>query len=202
MKVKDLKVDENGIIYHIAINTTLDLFPTDKEELVAIDRYFNAKYGNRELNNFCYGFISENDEISEYELSALSLSIYYKFFNKWKGLKDTFDLDVMLGGDYSYDEKESVVDDGNVAGDNEGQSTFEHKTSGYDSEDYVSADKDVTTSEGRNAVKTDNFRERTLERTGFSNKQYLKTNNMYFLNKYSFYDIIFLDIIDEIAYLI
>ena len=201
MKIKDLKVDGKGIIYRMAINATLDLFPTDKE-LVAIDRYFNAKYGNRELNNFCYGFISENDKISESELSCLSLSIYYKFFNKWKGLKDTFDLDVMLSGDYSYDVKESVVDDGNVAGDNEGQSTFEHMTSGYDNEDYVSADKDVTTSEGRNAVKTDNFRERTLERTGFSNKQYLKTNNMYFLNKYSFYDIIFLDIIDEITYLI
>ena len=202
MKLKDLKFEGNGIIYHIAMIATLDLFPTTGNELVALDRYFNAKYGNRELNSFCYGFIPESDELSENELIRLSLSIYYKFSNKWKSLKDTFDLDVMLDGDYSYDEKESVVDDGNVAGDNDGKSTFEHMTSGYDSDDYVSADKDVTTSKGKNMVKTDNFRERTVERTGFSNKQYLKTNNMYFLNKYSFYDIIFLDIIDEITYLI
>ncbi len=202
MRVKDLKVDSKGILYYIGNNATFELFPKDEKELQGLDRYFISKYGNRELNNFCFGFIADEEPLTENEISGLALSIYARFNDKWKDLKNTFDLDVANGGDYSYTEKETTVDDGNVAGNNDGANTYEHTTSGYDSENYVNGDKDQTTTQGNNTVKTDNNRERTLERKGFNNKQYLKTNSLYFLKKYNLYDIIFLDIVDEISYLI
>lgn len=202
MRLKDLKVNDKGILYYIGNSSTFELFPTNEEELQGLDRYFISKYGNRELNNFCYGFIVEDKQLTENEISGLAFSLYARFIDKWKDLKNTFDLDVANGGDYSYTEKETTLDDGNVAGNNDGASTYEHSTSGYDSENYVNVDRDQTTNQGTNTVKTDNNRERTLERKGFNNKQYLKTNSMYFLNRYNLYDIIFLDIVDEISYLI
>lgn len=202
MRVKDLAVNGKGILYYIGNNSTFELFPKDEKELQGLDRYFNSKYGNRELNNFCFGFIVDGEPLTENEINGLAFSIYARFIDKWKDLKNTFDLDVANGGDYSYTEKETTVDDGNVAGKNDGATTYEHTTSGYDSENYVNVDKDQTTTQGNNTVKTDNNRERTLERKGFNNKQYLKTNSLYFLNKYNLYDIIFLDIVDEISYLI
>lgn len=202
MRVRDLKVNDKGILYYIGNSSTFDLFPTDEEELQGLDRYFISKYGNRELNNFCFGFIADEDPLTESGISGLAFSIYVRFIDKWKDLKNTFDLDVATGGDYSFTEKETTVDDGNVAGNNDGATTYEHATSGYDSEEYVNTDKDQTSTQGNNTVKTDNNRERTLERKGFNNKQYLKTNSMYFLNRYNLYDIIFLDIVDEISYLI
>lgn len=202
MRVKDLKVNGKGILYYIGNSSTFELFPTNEEELQGLDRYFISKYGNRELNNFCFGFIVDEKPLTENEIKGLAFSIYARFINKWKDLKNTFDLDVANGGDYSYTEKETTVDDGNVAGKNDGANTYEHTTSGYDAENYVNVDKDRTTTQGNNTVKTDNNRERTLERKGFNNKQYLKTNSLYFLNKYNLYDIIFLDIVDEISYLI
>lgn len=201
MRVRDLKVNGKGILYYIGNNSTFELFPTG-EELQGLDRYFNSKYGNRELNNFCFGFIADEEPLTEDEIISLAFSIHARFNHKWKDLKNTFDLDVANGGDYSYTEKETTVDDGNVAGNNDGLNTYEHSTSGYDSENYVNVDKDQTTTQGNNTVKTDNNRERTLERKGFNNKQYLKTNSIYFLNRYNLYDIIFLDIVDEISYLI
>lgn len=202
MRVRDLKVNDKGILYYIGNSSTFELFPTVEEELQGLDRYFISKYGNRELNNFCFGFIADEDPLTESGISGLAFSIYARFIDKWKDLKNTFDLDVANGGDYSFTEKETTVDDGNVAGNNDGATTYEHATSGYDSEEYVNTDKDQTSTQGNNTVKTDNNRERTLERKGFNNKQYLKTNSMYFLNRYNLYDIIFLDIVDEIAYLI
>lgn len=207
MKIKDLNLNGKGIIYYISKHIiskhiTSNLFPENEEELQGLDRYFNSKYGNRELNNFCFGFIADGEPLTENELNGLAFSIYARFNNKWKELKITFDLDIINDGDYSYTEQETTVDDGNVTGNNDGVNTYEHTTSGYDSETYVSVDKDQTTTQGNNIVKTDNNRLKTLERKGFNNKQYLKTNNMYFLNKYNLYDIIFLDIVDEISYLI
>lgn len=202
MKIKDLNLNGKGIIYYISKHITSDLFPQNEEELQGLDRYFNSKYGNRELANFCFGFIADDEPLTENDIDGLALSIYSRFFYKWKELKITFDLDIINDGDYSYTEQESTVDDGNVAGNNDGNTTYEHTTSGYDSENFVNVDKDQNTTQGNNTVKTDNNRERTLNRKGFNNKQYLKTNNMYFLNKYNLYDIIFLDIVDEISYLI
>lgn len=202
MKIKDLNINGKGIIYYINKHITSDLFPQNEKELQGLDRYFNSKYGNRELTSFCFGFIRDDEPFTEDELDGLALSIYSRFFYKWKELKITFDLDIINDGDYSYTEQETTVDDGNVTGNNDGVNTYEHTTSGYDSETYVSVDKDQTTTQGNNIVKTDNNRLKTLNRKGFNNKQYLKTNNMYFLNKYNLYDIIFLDIVDEISYLI
>lgn len=202
MKIKDLKLNENGILYYIGKNAMVNLFPQEDKELQGLDRYFNSKYGNRELNNFCFGFIRDDEPLTESELNGLAFSIYARFNNKWKELKTTFDINVANDGDYSYTEQETTVDDGNVTGNNDGVNTYEHTTSGYDSENYINVDKDQTTTQGNNIVKTDNNRIKTLERKGFNNKQYLKTNNMYFLNKYNLYDIIFLDIVDEISYLI
>lgn len=202
MRVKDLKVNGKGILYYIGNSSTFELFPTNEEELQGLDRYFISKYGNRELNNFCFGFIADEEPLTENEIKGLAFSIYARFIDKWKDLKNTFELDVANGGDYNYTEKETTVDDGNVAGKNDGANTYKHTTSGYDSENYVDVDKDQTTTQGNNSVKTDNNRERTLERKGFNNKQYLKTNSLYFLTKYNLYDIIFLDIVDEISYLI
>lgn len=202
MRVKDLKVNDKGILYYIGNNATFDLFPKEEKELQALDRYFNSKYGNRELNNFCFGFIVDGEPLTENEINGLAFSLFARFIDKWKDLKETFDLKVANGGDYSYTETETTVDDGNVAGKNDGSTTYEHTTSGYDNENYANVDKDKTTTQGNNTVKTDNNRQRTLERKGFNNKQYLKTNSLYFLNKYNLYDIIFLDIVDEISYLI
>ena len=202
MKIKDLNLNGKGIIYYISKHVTSDLFPQNEEELQGLDRYFNSKYGNRELANFCFGFIRDDGPFTENEIDGLALSIYSRFFYKWKELKITFDLDVINDGEYSYTEQETTVDDGNVAGMNDGATTYEHTTSGYDSENYVDVDRDQTTTQGNNTVKTDNNRLKTLERKGYNNKQNLKTNNLYFLNKYSLYDIIFLDIVDEISYLI
>lgn len=202
MRIKDLNLNGKGIIYYISKHVASDLFPQNEEELQGLDRYFNSKYGNRELTNFCFGFLRDDGPFTENEIDGLALSIYSRFFYKWKELKITFDLDVINDGDYSYTEQETTVDDGNVAGMNNGATTYDHTTSGYDSEDYVGVDKDQTTTQGNNTVKTDNNRLKTLERKGHNNKQNLKTNNMYFLNKYNLYDIIFLDIVDEISYLI
>lgn len=202
MRIKDLNLNGKGILYYISKHVSSDLFPQNEEELQGLDQYFTSKYGNRELTNFVFGFIADGEPLTENEIDGLALSIYSRFFYKWKELKITFDLDIINDGDYSYTEQETTVDDGNVAGLNNGESTYEHTTSGYDSEDYINVDKDHSTTQGNNTVKTDNNRMKTLERKGFNNKQYLKTNNMYFLNKYNLYDIIFLDIVDEISYLI
>ena len=202
MKIKDLKVNDKGILYYISKHITYELFPQNEQELQGLDRYFNSKYGNRELTNFCFGFIRDDGPLTENEIDGLAFSIYLRFIYKWKELKITFDLDAINDGEYSYTEQESTIDDGNVAGLNNGTTTYEHTTSGYDSEDYVNGDKDQTATQGNNTVKTDNNRMKTLERKGHNDKQNLKTNNLYFLNKYSLYDIIFLDIVDEISYLI
>ena len=202
MKIKDLKVNDKGILYYISKHITYELFPQNEQELQGLDRYFNSKYGNRELTNFCFGFITDDELLTEDEIDGLAFSIYSRFIHKWKELKITFDLDAINDGEYSYTEQESTIDDGNVAGLNNGTTTYEHTTSGYDSEDYVNGDKDQTATQGNNTVKTDNNRMKTLERKGHNDKQNLKTNNLYFLNKYSLYDIIFLDIVDEISYLI
>ena len=202
MKIKDLKVNDKGILYYINKHITYELFPQNEQELQGLDRYFNSKYGNRELTNFCFGFITDDDILTEDEINGLAFSIYSRFIHKWKELKITFDLDAINDGEYSYTEQETTVDAGNVAGMNNGATTYEHTTSGYDSEDYVNGDKDQTATQGNNTVKTDNNRMKTLERKGHNDKQNLKTNNLYFLNKYSLYDIIFLDIVDEISYLI
>ena len=202
MRIKDLKVNDKGILYYISKHITYELFPQNEQELQGLDRYFNSKYGNRELTNFCFGFITDDDILTEDEINGLAFSIYSRFIHKWKELKITFDLDAINDGEYSYTEQESTIDDGNVAGLNNGTTTYEHTTSGYDSEDYVNGDKDQTATQGNNTVKTDNNRMKTLERKGHNDKQNLKTNNLYFLNKYSLYDIIFLDIVDEISYLI
>ena len=202
MKIKDLKVNDKGILYYISKHITYELFPQNEQELQGLDRYFNSKYGNRELTNFCFGFITDDELLTEDEIDGLAFSIYSRFIHKWKELKITFDLDAINDGEYSYTEQESTIDNGNVAGLNNGTTTYEHTTSGYDSEDYVNGDKDQTATQGNNTVKTDNNRMKTLERKGHNDKQNLKTNNLYFLNKYSLYDIIFLDIVDEISYLI
>ena len=202
MKIKDLKVNDKGILYYISKHITYELFPQNEQELQGLDRYFNSKYGNRELTNFCFGFIRDDGPLTEDEIGGLAFSIYSRFIHKWKELKITFDLDAINDGEYSYTEQESTIDNGNVAGLNNGTTTYEHTTSGYDSEDYVNGDKDQTATQGNNTVKTDNNRMKTLERKGHNDKQNLKTNNLYFLNKYSLYDIIFLDIVDEISYLI
>ena len=202
MRIKDLKVNDKGILYYISKHITYELFPQNEQELQGLDRYFNSKYGNRELTNFCFGFITDDDILTEDEINGLAFSIYSRFIHKWKELKITFDLDAINDGEYSYTEQESTIDNGNVAGLNNGTTTYEHTTSGYDSEDYVNGDKDQTATQGNNTVKTDNNRMKTLERKGHNDKQNLKTNNLYFLNKYSLYDIIFLDIVDEISYLI
>ena len=202
MKIKDLKVNGHGLLYYISKHVTYELFPQNEQELQGLDRYFNSKYGNRELTNFCFGFIRDDEPLTENEINGLAFSIYSRFIYKWKELKITFDLDAINDGEYSYTEQETTVDDGNVAGLNNGTTTYEHTTSGYDSKDYVDVDKDQTATQGNNTVKTDNNRMKTLERKGHNDKQNLKTNNLYFLNKYSLYDIIFLDIVDEISYLI
>ena len=202
MRIKDLKVNDKGILYYISKHITYELFPQNEQELQGLDRYFNSKYGNRELTNFCFGFITDDELLTEDEIGGLAFSIYSRFIHKWKELKITFDLDAINDGEYSYTEQESTIDNGNVAGLNNGTTTYEHTTSGYDSEDYVNGDKDQTATQGNNTVKTDNNRMKTLERKGHNDKQNLKTNNLYFLNKYSLYDIIFLDIVDEISYLI
>ena len=202
MRIKDLKVNDKGILYYISKHITYELFPQNEQELQGLDRYFNSKYGNRELTNFCFGFIRDDGPLTENEINGLAFSIYLRFIHKWKELKITFDLDAINDGEYSYTEQESTIDDGNVAGLNNGTTTYEHTTSGYDSENYVDVDKDQTATQGNNTVKTDNNRMKTLERKGHNDKQNLKTNNLYFLNKYSLYDIIFLDIVDEISYLI
>ena len=202
MRIKDLKVNDKGILYYISKHITYELFPQNEQELQGLDRYFNSKYGNRELTNFCFGFITDDDILTEDEINGLAFSIYSRFIHKWKELKITFDLDAINDGEYSYTEQESTIDDGNVAGLNNGTTTYELTTSGYDSEDYVNVDKDQTATQGNNTVKTDNNRMKTLERKGHNDKQNLKTNSLYFLNKYSLYDIIFLDIVDEISYLI
>ena len=202
MRIKDLKVNDKGILYYISKHITYELFPQNEQELQGLDRYFNSKYGNRELTNFCFGFIRDDGPLTEDEIGGLAFSIYSRFIYKWKELKITFDLDAINDGEYSYTEQESTIDNGNVAGLNNGTTTYEHTTSGYDSEDYVNGDKDQTATQGNNNVKNDNNRMKTLERKGHNDKQNLKTNNLYFLNKYSLYDIIFLDIVDEISYLI
>ena len=202
MKIKDLKVNDKGILYYISKHVKFELFPQNEQELQGLDRYFNSKYGNRELTNFCFGFITDDELLTKDEIDGLAFSIYSRFIHKWKELKITFDLDAINDGEYSYTEQESTIDDGNVAGLNNGTTTYEHTTSGYDSENYVDVDKDQTATQGNNTVKTDNNRMKTLERKGHNDKQNLKTNNLYFLNKYSLYDIIFLDIVDEISYLI
>ena len=202
MRIKDLKVNDKGILYYISKHITYELFPQNEQELQGLDRYFNSKYGNRELTNFCFGFIRDDGPLTEDEIGGLAFSIYSRFIHKWKELKITFDLDAINDGEYSYTEQESTIDNGNVAGLNNGTTTYEHRTSGYDSEDYVNGDKDQTATQGNNTVKTDNNRMKTLERKGHNYKQNLKTDNLYFLNKYSLYDIIFLDIVDEISYLI
>ena len=202
MKIKVLKVNDKGILCYINKHITYELFPQNEQELQGLYCYFNSKYGNRELSNFCFGFIRDDEPLTENEIGGLAFSIYSRFIHKWKELKITFDLDAINDGEYSYTEQETTVDDGNVAGLNNGTTTYEHTTSGYDSEVYVNGDKDQTATQGNNTVKTDNNRMKTLERKGHNDKQNLKTNNLYFLNKYSLYDIIFLDIVDEISYLI